>query len=67
MNLNFHQFKLFDRATGGVEHSSLDNPANAGNLIADWLAEVLGGNVRKSPAAAADAEETPEVRHAETH
>ena len=31
------------------------------------LAEVLGGNVRKSPAAAADAEEAPEVRHAETH
>jgi len=31
------------------------------------LAEVLGGNVRKSPAAAAEGEEAPEVRHAETH
>jgi len=30
------------------------------------MAEVLGGNVRKSPAAAAEAEE-PEARHAETH
>jgi pimeloyl-ACP methyl ester carboxylesterase len=36
---------IFDKTTGGVEHSSLDNPANAGNQIADWLAEVLGGNV----------------------
>jgi dienelactone hydrolase len=34
---------IFDAHTGGVEHSSLDNPANAGNQIADWLAEVLGG------------------------
>ncbi len=31
------------------------------------MAEVLGGNVRKSPAAAPEAEEAPEVRHAETH
>lgn len=30
---------------GGVEHSSLDNPNNAGNRIADWLAEQLGGTV----------------------
>jgi dienelactone hydrolase len=36
---------IFDARTGGVEHSSLDNPANAGNQIADWLAEVLGGTV----------------------
>jgi dienelactone hydrolase len=36
---------IFDASTGGVEHSSLDNPANAGNQIADWLAEVLGGTV----------------------
>lgn len=34
---------IFDASTGGVEHSSLDNPSNAGNMIADWLAEVLGG------------------------
>lgn len=36
---------VFDASTGGVEHSSLDNPNNAGNMIADWLAEVLNGNV----------------------
>ena len=35
---------IFDATTGGVEHSSLDNPNNAGNQIADWLAEVLGGH-----------------------
>jgi len=36
---------VFTAREGGVEHSSLDNPFNAGNLIADWLAEVLGGTV----------------------
>lgn len=36
---------IFDARTGGVEHSSLDNPNNAGNQIADWLAEQLGGTV----------------------
>ncbi len=36
---------IFTTREGGVEHSSLDNPYNAGALIADWLAEVLGGTV----------------------
>jgi len=36
---------IFDASTGGVEHSSLDNPHNAGNQIADWLAEMLQGKV----------------------
>ncbi|SCK17243.1 Alpha/beta hydrolase family protein [Variovorax sp. HW608] len=36
---------IFTAREGGVEHSSLDNPHNAGNQIADWLAEQLGGNV----------------------
>jgi dienelactone hydrolase len=36
---------IFDKTTGGVEHSSLDNPNNAGNQIADWLAEQLQGVV----------------------
>lgn len=36
---------VFTNREGGVEHSSLDNPTNAGNLIADWLAERLGGVV----------------------
>lgn len=35
---------IFDARTGGVEHSSLDNPNNAGNQIADWLAEQLSGS-----------------------
>ena len=34
---------IFTAREGGVEHSSLDNPNNAGALIADWLAETLGG------------------------
>jgi len=36
---------VFTAREGGVEHSSLDNPFNAGNTIADWLAEQLGGTV----------------------
>jgi dienelactone hydrolase len=36
---------IFTAREGGVEHSSLDNPNNAGNQIADWLAETLGGSV----------------------
>ncbi len=36
---------IFDASTGGVEHSSLDNPNNAGNQIADWLAEQLQGTL----------------------
>jgi dienelactone hydrolase len=35
---------IFTAREGGVEHSSLDNPNNAGNQIADWLAEQLGGS-----------------------
>ncbi len=34
---------IFTAREGGVEHSSLDNPSNAGALIADWLAEKLDG------------------------
>jgi hypothetical protein len=36
---------VFTAREGGVEHSSLDNPWNAGNRIADWLAEQLHGTV----------------------
>jgi dienelactone hydrolase len=36
---------IFTAREGGVEHSSLDNPLNAGNQIADWLAKALGGSV----------------------
>lgn len=37
------ELKIFDARTGGVQHSSFDNSANAGAYIADWVAEVLGG------------------------
>jgi small subunit ribosomal protein S2 len=50
-------------AEGAAEGETTAEPA-AGEDVN--LAEVLGGNVRKSPATAADSEET-EVRHAETH
>jgi len=36
---------IFTAREGGVEHSSLDNPLNAGNQIADWLAQQLGGTL----------------------
>ena len=36
---------IFTVREGGVEHSSLDNPWNAGNRIADWLAQQLGGTL----------------------
>ncbi len=37
------ELKIFTAREGGVQHSSFDNPANAGAYIADWVAEVLGG------------------------
>jgi dipeptidyl aminopeptidase/acylaminoacyl peptidase len=39
------ELMVFTAREGGVEHSSLDNPLNAGNAIADWLAVQLGGTV----------------------
>lgn len=36
---------IFTVREGGVEHSSLDNPLNADNQIADCLAERLSGSV----------------------
>jgi dienelactone hydrolase len=39
------ELKIFDARTGGVQHSSFDNSANAGAYIADWVAEVLGGRI----------------------
>lgn len=38
---------IIDEDMGGVEHSSIDNPLNAGGYIADWLAEHLGGKTAK--------------------
>ena len=37
------ELKIFTDREGGVQHSSFDNPANAGAYIADWVAETLGG------------------------
>ncbi|MCI0916268.1 prolyl oligopeptidase family serine peptidase [Pseudomonas stutzeri] len=37
------ELKIFDERTGGVQHSSFDNSINAGQYIADWVAETLGG------------------------
>jgi dienelactone hydrolase len=37
------ELKIFSDREGGAQHSSFDNPANAGAFIADWVAETLGG------------------------
>ncbi len=36
---------IFTKKEGGIEHSSLDNPLNAGATIADWFAEQLHGKI----------------------
>ncbi|WP_455921217.1 alpha/beta hydrolase family protein [Pseudomonas putida] len=38
------ELKIFTEREGGVQHSSFDNSANAGQFIADWVAEILGGH-----------------------
>jgi len=37
------ELKVFTDREGGVQHSSFDNSINAGQYIADWVAETLGG------------------------
>jgi len=37
------ELKVFTDREGGTQHSSFDNSINAGQYIADWVAEVLGG------------------------
>jgi len=37
------ELKIFTEREGGVQHASFDNSINAGQYIADWVAEVLGG------------------------
>lgn len=39
------ELKIFTPREGGIHHSSLDNTANAGAWISDWIAERLGGTV----------------------
>lgn len=38
------ELKIFTDREGGVQHASFDNSANAGQYIADWVAETLGGH-----------------------
>ena len=45
VNSPLRELMVFTAREGGVEHSSLDNPYNAGSAIADWLAVQLGGTV----------------------
>jgi dienelactone hydrolase len=37
------ELKVFTAREGGVQHSSFDNSINAGQYIADWVAETLHG------------------------
>ena len=39
------ELKVFTAREGGVQHSSFDNSINAGQWIADWVAETLGGRL----------------------
>lgn len=45
VNSPMRELKVFDEKTGGVQHSSFDNSANAGAYICDWVAEVLNGRL----------------------
>jgi fermentation-respiration switch protein FrsA (DUF1100 family) len=38
------RLKLFSLAEGGAEHCQVDNGSMAVDYIADWVAEVLGGD-----------------------
>ena len=37
------ELKVFTDREGGSQHASFDNSINAGQYIADWVAETLGG------------------------
>ncbi|MES2259953.1 MAG: prolyl oligopeptidase family serine peptidase [Pseudomonadota bacterium] len=45
VNSPARELKIFTPREGGIQHSSFDNSANAGNYIADWVARTLGGNL----------------------
>jgi dienelactone hydrolase len=42
------EMKIFTEREGGVQHASFDNCINAGNYIADWVAEILRGRTAHS-------------------
>jgi dienelactone hydrolase len=39
------ELKIFTDREGGAQHASFDNSINAGQYIADWVAETLGGRI----------------------
>ena len=39
------ELKIFTDREGGVQHASFDNSINAGQYIADWVADTLGGRI----------------------
>ena len=39
------ELKVFTEREGGAQHASFDNSINAGQYIADWVAETLGASV----------------------
>ena len=39
------ELKIFTDREGGSQHASFDNSINAGQYIADWVAETLGGRI----------------------
>jgi len=45
VNSPARELKIFTDREGGVHHVSLDNMANAGAYIGDWIAEHLGGRL----------------------
>jgi alpha-beta hydrolase superfamily lysophospholipase len=45
VNSPARELKVFTAREGGVHHVSLDNMSNAGNYIADWMAEHLSGRI----------------------
>jgi dienelactone hydrolase len=43
VNSEKRELKIFTEREGGAQHASFDNCINAGQYIADWVAETLGG------------------------
>lgn len=39
------QIPVLQRAQRGAQHASFDNSINPGHYIADWVADVLNGNI----------------------
>ena len=44
MNAPVRKLKVFTLAEGGAEHCQADNYSMAVDYMADWVAEILGGN-----------------------